>query len=375
MRIINGSVFDGEGFSEREVAVADGRFAEEAAAGDGEVLDAAGCYVIPGLVDLHFHGSAGADVSDGDLEGLHRMGAYEASRGVTAMCPATMTLPEDVLTRAAQAAAAYEPAADEAALVGINMEGPFISPSKVGAQNPDYVRNPRVEEFRRLQQAAGGLFKIVDIAPEEEGADEFIREHTDLPLFAYDLPVCVHTKLDPTMLVRLGKDGVIQGVKDSSGDDVSFRWLVLENEDAGHPLQLLTGHEVCVDGAYLAGADGSVPGLANLDPASYVEQWRAAQAGDWARVKELQDHLARLMFLTRKVKATVGFGAGVGAFKTALWQMGVFNTNQMREPVCALEGDDVDAIVDVLKSEGMMDADAPVREAHWRACPAFGSAK
>ena len=87
-----------------------------------------------------------------------------------------------------------------------------------------------------------------------------IREHTDLPLFAYDLPVCVHTKLDPTMLVRLGKDGVLQGVKDSSGDDVSFRWLVLENEDAGHPLQLLTGHEVCVDGAYLAGADGSVPG-------------------------------------------------------------------------------------------------------------------
>ena len=179
-----------------------------------------------------------------------------------------------------------------------------------------------------------------------------IREHTDLPLFAYDLPVCVHTKLDPTMLVRLGKDGVLQGVKDSSGDDV----------DAGHPLQLLTGHEVCVDGAYLAGADGSVPGLANLDPYSYVEQWKAAQAGDWNRVKELQDHLARLMFLTRVVKATVGFGAGVGAFKTALWQMGVFNTNQMREPVQALEGEDVAAIVEVIKKAGLMDADAPIRK-------------
>lgn len=59
------------------------------------------------------------------------------------------------------------------------------------------------------------------------------------------------------------------------------------------PPQLLTGHEVCVDGAYLAGADGSVPGLANLDPHSYVEQWKAAQAGDWNRVKEIQDHLAR----------------------------------------------------------------------------------
>ena len=177
MRIINGSVFVGEGFVERDVFVAEGRFVGEAARAEGgQTVDAAGCYVIPGLVDLHFHGSAGADISDGDLAGLHRMGAYEASRRVTAMCPATMTLPEDVLMRAAQAAAAYEPAADEAALVGINMEGPFISPSKVGAQNPDYVRNPSAEEFRRLQEAAGGLFKLVDIAPEEPGAEEFIRE-------------------------------------------------------------------------------------------------------------------------------------------------------------------------------------------------------
>lgn len=180
MRIINGSVFVGEGFVERDVFVAEGRFVGEAARAEGgQTVDAAGCYVIPGLVDLHFHGSAGADISDGDLAGLHRMGAYEASRGVTAMCPATMTLPEDVLMRAAQAASAYEPAADEAALVGINMEGPFISPSKVGAQNPDYVRNPSAEEFRRLQEAAGGLFKLVDIAPEEPGAEEFIREMAD----------------------------------------------------------------------------------------------------------------------------------------------------------------------------------------------------
>ena len=102
MRIINGSVFDGEGFVERDVYAADGRFVEEAArAEDGETVDASGCYVIPGLVDLHFHGSAGADISDGDLTGLHKMGAYEASRGITALCPATMTLPEDVLMRAA----------------------------------------------------------------------------------------------------------------------------------------------------------------------------------------------------------------------------------------------------------------------------------
>ena len=230
-----------------------------------------------------------------------------------------------------------------------------------------------METLRVIDQAkraeAIGVDGLVATAPfyalggpkETERHFRAIRENTELPLFAYDLPVCVHTKLDPTMLVRLGKDGVLQGVKDSSGDDVSFRWLVLENEDAGHPLQLLTGHEVCVDGAYLAGADGSVPGLANVDPYTYVEMWRAYQAGDWAKVKELQDHVARLMFLTRVVKATVGFGAGVGAFKTALWQMGIFETNQMREPVQPLVGGDVEAIVKVLKTAGLIAEDQPVR--------------
>lgn len=174
--IRGGKVFDGSGFVGRDVLVRDGRFvAVGEPAGEGDDIDAHGCYVVPGFVDVHFHGAAGADISDGSLEGIHRMGAYEASRGVTSICPATMTLPEDVLMRAAESAAAYEPADDEAALVGINMEGPYISPGKVGAQNPEYVRAADIEEFRRLQKASGGLLKIVDIAPEEPGADAFIE--------------------------------------------------------------------------------------------------------------------------------------------------------------------------------------------------------
>ncbi|WP_251213377.1 N-acetylglucosamine-6-phosphate deacetylase [Adlercreutzia murintestinalis] len=176
--IKGGSAFLNGRFVDADIHVDGAAFAEEAGAA-GSVVDATGCYVIPGLVDLHFHGSAGADISDGDLEGLHKMGAYEASRGITAMCPATMTLSEEQLTAAAEAAAAYVPAKTEADLVGINMEGPFISPSKVGAQNPEYVRNPGVDEFRRLQAVAGGLFKLVDIAPEEPGADAFIEALAD----------------------------------------------------------------------------------------------------------------------------------------------------------------------------------------------------
>lgn len=217
-----------------------------------------------------------------------------------------------------------------------------------------------VEQVKRISHLS--IDALVATAPfyalggprENERHFRLIREQTNLPLFAYDLPICVHTKLDSSMLVRLGTDGVLQGVKDSSGDDVAFRWLILENEDAGHPLQLLTGHEVVVDGALLGGADGSVPGLANIDPHAYVEMWNAAQTGKWEQVASLQNHLARLMMMTRRVTATVGFGAGVGAFKTALWQMGVFATNQMREPVQALTGDDVRAIAEVLREEGMI---------------------
>lgn len=179
MLITNGNVFDGRGFATRDVGVADGRFAEAADVGDGDVLDAAGCYVIPGLVDVHFHGCLGADLCDGTGEALSTIARHEASRGVTAICPATMTYPEEKLAGIMRAAAAFAPTDDEAALVGVNMEGPFISPDKIGAQNPAYVQVPDAAMLRRLQEAAGGLVKLVDIAPEEEGALAFIDEMAD----------------------------------------------------------------------------------------------------------------------------------------------------------------------------------------------------
>lgn len=181
-----------------------------------------------------------------------------------------------------------------------------------------------------------------------------LREATELPIYAYDIPVCVHAKLTPDLLVRLGTDGVIQGVKDSSGDDVSFRFLALANREAGSPLTLLTGHEVVVDGAYMSGADGCVPGLGNIDPEGYVRQWRAYEAGDWEAVRTEQDRLARLMRITQVTTGAVGFGAGVGAFKAALYLMGIFETNQMPEPVAALEGENLEAIRRVLVEAGML---------------------
>lgn len=144
-----------------------------------EAFDARGCYVIPGLIDLHFHGCMGHDFCEGTHEAFHALCAYEASCGVTAVCPATMTFPEEKLLQVMTQAASFKPAPHESALVGINMEGPFISHGKIGAQNPAYVQPCDASMIRRLQALSGGLIKLVDIAPEQEGALEFIREMHD----------------------------------------------------------------------------------------------------------------------------------------------------------------------------------------------------
>ena len=219
----------------------------------------------------------------------------------------------------------------------------------------------RVIENIKAVEEIGGATGVVATAPfyalggetEVERHFRLLKENTSLELWAYDIPVCVHTKLSPDLLMRLGRDGVIDGVKDSSGDDVAFRWLCLANEAAGHPMQLLTGHEVVVDGAYMSGADGSVPGLANVDPEGYVRQWQAYERRDWEAVRTEQDRLADLMRIVL-VQGVQGFGAGVGAFKTALQLLGVFDSNEMPRPVKALEGANVEHVASVLREVGLL---------------------
>ena len=207
----------------------------------------------------------------------------------------------------------------------------------------------RVLENIKVVEEIGGATGVVATAPfyalggetEVEKHFRILKENTDLEIWAYDIPVCVHTKLSPDLLMRLGRDGIIDGVKDSSGDDVSFRWLCRANEAAGHPLQLLTGHEVVVDGAYMSGADGSVPGLANVE------------RRDWEAVRTEQDRLADLMRIVQ-VKGVQGFGAGVGAFKAALYLLGVFESPEMPRPVAAIEGDNMEHVASVLRSVDLL---------------------
>ena len=147
-----------------------------------DAIDLQGATVIPGLVEVHSHGCAGADFSDGDYEGLKAMAKQYAAWGVTSFAPASMTLPYDVLEKAFATAKqlAEENIEGLSVLRGIQMEGPYFSYKKRGAQNADYLKEPDFEGFKALQEGCGGLIRIVDIAPELPGAAEFVEKAKEL---------------------------------------------------------------------------------------------------------------------------------------------------------------------------------------------------
>lgn len=202
--------------------------------------------------------------------------------------------------------------------------------------------------------ATAPFYAITDAA---ETATHFRSIHAavDLPLFAYDVPVRVHSKLSPAMLVELGREGVIAGVKDSSGDDVSFRMLLRQSAGLEN-FAVFTGHEVVVDGCLLMGASGAVPGLANVDPHGYVRLWRAAQAGDWAAAKAEQDRLTDLFSIVEApTPGRVSAGAaGLGAFKTALALRGVITGNTMCAPMLSLDESETATMKVVLEQAGLL---------------------
>jgi len=140
-----------------------------------DIFDASNCFAIPGLVDLHLHGCVEHDFSAADSGAIRKMARYQAQSGITTICPTTMTLPEPMLAEACRNISSHHDTKG-ASIAGIYLEGPFLSGKKAGAQNPAYIQKPDVSMVFRLQAEAKGLIKLVAIAPETNGAMEFISE-------------------------------------------------------------------------------------------------------------------------------------------------------------------------------------------------------
>lgn len=176
MKIIGGNVFNLEkGFVEQDLYT-NGCFIAEVST-DNITVDASDCYVIPGLIDVHFHGAVGEDFSDATPEGLQKIADFELSEGVTYICPAGMTLLEDQLTKICETTAAHrEKETTGAEVVGAHLEGPFLCMAKRGAQNADFLHDPDIDMLRRLQDAAKGSVRLVTVAPEQPNGIEFVRE-------------------------------------------------------------------------------------------------------------------------------------------------------------------------------------------------------
>ena len=182
-----------------------------------------------------------------------------------------------------------------------------------------------------------------------------VAERTGLPVVGYDIPVSVHAKLELPVVLEMAEEGFIHGIKDSSNDIHAFRAMV-EGTRRFPKFSVFTGSELVVDCALFLGADGAVPGLANVDPHAYVAMYNASRAGDWDRARLLQERLVRLFQLTECADpAKKGpSSSGLGGFKTALMLREIIATNTMGLPQIALDEEETARVRAVLEQEGLL---------------------
>ncbi|MFF0345854.1 dihydrodipicolinate synthase family protein [Kribbella sp. NPDC004875] len=178
----------------------------------------------------------------------------------------------------------------------------------------------------------------------------------DTPLYAYDIPPRAGTKLPSSLMISLGEQGVIAGVKDSSGQETSLRQLVLSRREAGlEGFAVMTGSEVTVDSALAFGVDGVVPGLGNVDPAGYVRLFNAAVAGDAAAARAEQDRLFRLFEIINVAdRSRMGASSSaLGAFKAGLYLLGVIDCPITAYPCIPLNDTEIAALRPLLDRAGL----------------------
>jgi len=168
------------------------------------VVDCSGYRIVPGFVDIHIHGCAGVDTSDGTKEALGTMSDFLITKGVTSFCPTTMTSDKETILRAVRAAKAVMDKHESGArVVGVNMEGPFISAKRKGAQKEEFIHKPDYAFFKEVYDACCGIIRLVDIAPEEDKDGAFIKEASGLCTVSI-----AHTTADYTAAKKSFDDGI-----------------------------------------------------------------------------------------------------------------------------------------------------------------------
>ena len=162
--------------------IKDGKFGKlvKEVSADAEVIDYTGYSIAPGLVDTHIHGFGGVDVMDNNIEGtLHTMSDGLLTTGVTSFLPTTLTSSYELLLAVTENIGARYKEATGAKIRGLYFEGPYFTEKYKGAQNPSYMKDPRMDEFRAWQKASNGLLNKIALAPERNGVEEFVRTITD----------------------------------------------------------------------------------------------------------------------------------------------------------------------------------------------------
>jgi 4-hydroxy-tetrahydrodipicolinate synthase len=219
---------------------------------------------------------------------------------------------------------------------------------------------------RQIEAAeAAGADAVVVTAPyytrthvaEVDRHFRLLHERTALPIVAYDIPVAVHTKLDGGMVLDLAADGVLAGLKDSSGDEAAFRAVLLGKRDRGlGSFAVFTGSELVVDAALAMGADGAVPGLGNVDPAGYVRIHDHVRSGNPAAARREQERLLKLFSITSVAPPSrMGRGsAGLGAFKAAMKLRGFIDNAVMAPPQIPLDDEELLRIKEKLAEAGLL---------------------
>lgn len=182
-----------------------------------------------------------------------------------------------------------------------------------------------------------------------------VRRAVDIPIVAYDIPVAVQTKLAPETLKTLVAEGLIVGLKDSSGNDAAFRGLLLQMQH-NHSFRMFTGSELMVDTALMMGAHGVVPGLGNVDPHGYSRLYALCKAQQWLQAKQEQERLFKLFSIVEAAHVpgmSVGANA-MGGFKTALMLLGIITTNVVGRPQTRYDQAGIERVKAILQEVGLL---------------------